>query len=89
MKARVKETGEIIDVQCLYSVRYSRLDANHKIIEEYDEDELELLPIEPKKKMVSLDKVCEYWEPRLTDLAGYNMSGEMLANFRKDMEEEA
>ena len=89
MKARVKETGEIIEVQSLYSVTYSRLDANHKIIEEYDEDELELLPIEPKKKMVSLDEVCDFWEPRLIALAGYNMGREMLANFRKVIEEEA
>lgn len=43
MKAKVKETGEIIDVKCLYSVIYSRLDCNGKIIEEYDEDEIELL----------------------------------------------
>ena len=41
MKAKVIETGEIIDVKCLYPVTYSRLDGNGKIIEEYDEDELE------------------------------------------------
>lgn len=41
MKARVKETGEIIEVQSLYSVTYSRLDCNGKIAEEYDEDELD------------------------------------------------
>ena len=41
MKAKVKETGEIIDVKCLCSVTYSRLDCNGQIIEEYDEDELE------------------------------------------------
>lgn len=57
MKAKVKETGEIIDVKCLYSVTYSRLDCNGKIIEEYDEDELEF---EPRPKMVSIDKVCEW-----------------------------
>lgn len=88
MKAKVKETGEIITVQCLYPVTYSRLDCNGKIIEEYDEDELEIIPTKPKKKMVSLDKVCEYWESRLTDLAGYNMAGKMLEDFRKDMEED-
>jgi hypothetical protein len=43
MKAKVKETGEIIDVKCLYSVTYSRLDCNNKIVAEYDEDELEFL----------------------------------------------
>ena len=60
MKAKVKETGEIIDVKCLYSVTYSRLDCNGKIIEEYDEDELEFIPSYDMPKMVSLDKVCEY-----------------------------
>lgn len=43
MKARVIETGEIIDVVSLYSVIYSRLDCNGKIAEEYDEDELEFI----------------------------------------------
>ena len=43
MKARIKETGEIIEVKSLYPVTYSRLDCNGKIAEEYDEDELELL----------------------------------------------
>lgn len=41
MKAIVKETGEIIEVKSLYSVTYSRLDCNEKIVEEYDEDELD------------------------------------------------
>ena len=41
MKAKVKETGEIIEVKCLYPITYSRLDCNEKIIEEYDEDELD------------------------------------------------
>lgn len=45
MKARVIETGEIIDVVSLYSVTYSRLDCNGKIAEEYDEDELEFINI--------------------------------------------
>ncbi len=44
MKAKVIETGEIIDVKCLYPTTYSRLDCNNKIIEEFDEDELEFLP---------------------------------------------
>lgn len=43
MKARVIETGEIIDVVSLYPVTYSRLDCNGKIAEEYDEDELEFI----------------------------------------------
>ena len=43
MKAKVIETGEIIDVHILYPIIYSRLDGNGKIIEEYDEDELEFI----------------------------------------------
>lgn len=59
MKAKVKETGEIINVKCLHSVTYSRLDRNGKIIEEYDEDELEF---EPRSKMVSLEKAVKWLE---------------------------
>ncbi len=59
MKAKVKETDEIINVQCLYPVTYSRLDCNGKIIEEYDEDELEFL----KEKVVDKDnKRLEDWD---------------------------
>ena len=58
MKARVKETNEIIEVECLYSVIYSRLDCNGKIVEEYDEDELEFL--NSPKKMISVDKAVEW-----------------------------
>jgi hypothetical protein len=60
MKARVIETGEIIEVQSLYSPIYSRLDCNGKIISEYDEDELEFISNPNKPKMVPLDKVCKY-----------------------------
>lgn len=44
MKAKVIETGKIINVKCLYPVIYSRLDCNGKIIKEYDENELEFEP---------------------------------------------
>ena len=60
MKAKVIKTGEIIDVQCLYPITYSRLDCNGKIFEEYDADEIELIPNPNAPKMVSLDKVCEF-----------------------------
>lgn len=62
MKAKVKDTGEIIDVYSLYPVTYSRLDCNGKIREEYDFDELEF---EPGPTMVSLDKICEYLNDKL------------------------
>lgn len=83
MKAKVIETGEIINVQCLYSTTYSRLDCNGKIIEEYDEDELEF---EPKPKMVSLDKICEYLLPRLEADLGYYAAGDFINNLRKEFE---
>ena len=57
MRAKIKKTGEIIDVCCLYPVTYSRLDYNGKIREEFDEDELEF---EPGTKMVSLDEICKW-----------------------------
>ena len=60
MKARVIETGEIIEVKSLYSPIYSRLDCNGKIVSEYDADELEFIPNPNKSKMVSLDKICEW-----------------------------
>lgn len=41
MKAKVKETGEIIEVKCLCPIIYSRLDCNGKIIKEYNEEELD------------------------------------------------
>ena len=59
MKAKVIETGEIINVCCLYPTTYSRLDCNGKIVEEYDEDEIELL-LTPKAKTVKLDDAVEW-----------------------------
>lgn len=64
MKARVIETGEIIDVVSLYPVTYSRLDCNGKIAEEYDEDELEFINTkanneEPVKYAEQLVEMCK------------------------------
>ena len=86
MKSRVIETGEIIEVQSLYSVTYSRLDCNGKIIEEYDEDELEFIPNPNRPKMVSLDKICEYLTPRLEADLGYYAAGDFINNLRKEFE---
>ena len=83
MKAKVKETGEIIDVKCLYPVTYSRLDGNNKIIEEYDEDEIELIFTKPKVKMVSLDKVCEFLE----SCRGFILTEKDIEEFCKTMNE--
>ena len=57
MKAKVIETGEIVDVKYWGSPSYAVFDCNSKIKELYDEYELEF---EPGPKMVSLDKVCEF-----------------------------
>lgn len=86
MKAKVIETGEIINVQCLYPTTYSRLDCNGKIIEEYDEDEIELIPNPNTPKMVSLDKICEYLLPRLEADLGYYAAGDFINNLRKEFE---
>ena len=59
MKAKVIETGKIVDVMYWGSPSYVVFDCNSKIKEIYDEDELEF---EPGPKMVSLDKVCEYFK---------------------------
>ena len=72
MKAKVIETGEIIDVQCLYPVTYSRLDCNGKIIEEYDEDELEF-PKEKatKSKIMDIKDAIESMERYLDGILEY------------------
>lgn len=87
MKAKVIETGETIEVQCLYPTTYSRLDGNGKIIEEYYEDELEF---PPRPKMISLDKAVEWLES--VNLDYYQIregvfSTELVDDFRKAMEE--
>ena len=97
MKAKVIETGEVIDVQCLYSVRYSRLDCNGKIMEEYYEDELEILPNPNRPKMVSLDKAVEWLEDNIDDkYIHFTLDGcrdpeilrcKISEDFKKEMEE--
>lgn len=93
MKAKVIKTGEIIDVRCLRPVIYSRLSGG-KIIEEYNEDELEFLNVSNKPKMISIDKACEWLK---NDMIKNNaFSGKLertkiidgiIDNFRKAMEE--
>lgn len=85
MKARVKETGEIIDVSCLYPVIYSRLDCNGKIKEEYNEDELEFL--NAPSAIVSLDKALKWLEDHYFDYGHNRLGFEYLKNdFREAME---
>lgn len=84
MKAKVKDTGEIIEVYSLYPVTYSRLDCNGKIKEEYDYDELEF---EPGPTMVSLDEVCE-WVEKYVDCYAYNKDFVKKEDFIKSLRKE-
>lgn len=88
MKARVKETGEIIEVKSLYSVIYSRLDCNGKIVEEYDEDELEFLNYQ--KKTISIDKAAEWLRDNTMaelclDLGNSQLVREFIDHFKEAM----
>ena len=56
MKAKVSETGEIVEVHIYASIYYKEEGQGYER-RGWDEDELEF---EPGPKMVSLDKVCEY-----------------------------
>lgn len=58
MKARVIETGEIVNVTP-YPTWYKE-NGQGPDRREWDEDELEFIPNLNNPKMVSLDKVCEY-----------------------------
>ena len=64
MKARVIETGKIIDVKYWGCPTYATFDGNSRIKEIYDADELEF---EPGPKMVSLDKVCEWLKEHINE----------------------
>lgn len=94
MKARVIETGEIVEVKRLYPTIYSRLDKNNKISEEYYDDEIELID---KPKMISLEKACKWLEENFINKCGYLSAGEAVISFntepaidafRKAMEEQ-
>ena len=87
MKARVIETGEIIEVKSLYAPIYSRLDCNGKIVSEYDVDELEFITNPDKQKMVSLDKVCEWIKDNMDLEHDYPVNAEEFINdLRKEFE---
>jgi len=88
MKAKVIETGEIIEVKSLYSPIYSRLDCNGKIISEYDEDELKFLSNPDKPKMVSLDKICEWLKEHINEYHNPKCIADLLLinDLRKEFE---
>ncbi len=92
MKARVIETGEIVDVKRLYPTIYSRLDKNNKIAEEYYDDEIELID---KPKMISIEKVCQVLNKMLVEVTYFDKDSiaehydkyEFIEDFKKAMEE--
>ena len=58
MKARVIETGEIVDVLPYPTIYQEKGQGPDR--REWYEDDLEFIPNPNRPKMVSLDKVCEY-----------------------------
>ena len=64
MKAKVIETGEIVNVSYYDCPTYAVFDCNNRIKELYDAYELEF---EPGPKMVSLNKVCEFLKNVIDD----------------------
>lgn len=88
MKARVIETGEIIDVHCLYSTIYTRLDCNGKIAEEFDEDEIELI-LPPKPKTVSVDKALKWLKENYTNYSKNQLGLEtFMEDFKNAMDDD-
>jgi len=75
MKAKVIETGEIVEVN-LYCDPYYKEKGQGYDRRGWYEDELEF---EPGPKMVSLDKVCKYFEN-----LGYTNS--FIEDLRKEFE---
>lgn len=82
MKAKIIETGEIIDVKRLYPTIYSRLDCNNKIIEEYDEDEIEILPTSNVKASDEDVKLKNLYNEKIELF--YKKLNEYELNYQKD-----
>lgn len=85
MKAKVIETGKIVDVMYWGSPSYVVFDCNSKIKEIYDEDELEF---EPGPKMVSLDKICEWLKEHINEYHNPKCIADLLLinDLRKEFE---
>lgn len=85
MKAKVIETGKIVDVKYWGSPSYAVFDCNSKIKEIYDEDELEF---EPGPKMVSLDKICEWLKEHINEYHNPKCIADLLLinDLRKEFE---
>lgn len=84
MKAKVIETGEIVNVTP-YPTWYKE-NGQGPDRREWDEDELEFIPNPNRPTMVSLDKICEYLTPRLEADLGYYAAGDFVNNLRKEFE---
>ena len=81
MKAKVIETGEIVNV-LPYPTIYQEKGQGPDRREWYEDD----LEFEPRPKMVSLDKIYEYLTPRLEADLGYYTAGDFINNLRKHFE---
>lgn len=76
MKARVIETGEIIDVTAnYYPTIYKEMRQRGR---EFYEEDLEFL--DKPKKMVSLDRVCDWLKEKYNDYANNELGVEYLIN---------
>lgn len=88
MKARVIETGEIVNVTP-YPTWYKE-NGQGPDRREWDEDELEFIPNSNRPKMVSLDKVCEYLKTLVYQDSGgpleRKLNDDDLENLRKEFE---
>lgn len=84
MKAKVIETGEIVNVTP-YPTWYKE-NGQGPDRREWDEDELEFIPNPNRPTMVSLDKICEYLTPRIEADLGYYAAGDFVNNLRKEFE---
>ena len=90
MKARVIETGEMVNVTP-YPTWYKE-NGQGPDRREWDEDELEFIPNPNRPKMVSLDKVCEYLKTLVyQEYSGgpleHKLNDDDLENLRKEFEE--
>lgn len=85
MKARVIETGEIVNVTpypTFYKEKGQGPDRR-----EWDEDELEFISNRNSSKMVSLDEVCEWVKKHYAEYAHTRLGQEyLIEDLRKEFE---
>lgn len=87
MKARVKETGEIVNVTP--NPTWYKENGQGPDRREWDEDELEIIPTSTKK-YVDIEKACEYWMQRANESENGIIMYFIIScieDFKKTMEE--